>query len=363
MFKSIITTLLLSALGYANTLNAQVSIDNTDLTNPPATACTNTFYTVSGVMSNTNYGYSGPTINVVGFNISIDMPYFSGFAPMPGLTPYSEDMNLGMLPVGVYNVSTSTTVDGISSAFDFGTFDVVSCCPVIADFALTSSTTCFPDTVSTSNVSTGASNYSWFIDGLFLTNDPTPGILPTVAGVHIIKLVADDGNCVDSMELDLELFIAATINLGNDTTICNMDSLVLDVTMPMATYEWQSGSTGATFTVDTAGIYWVEVTDSNGCVSLDSITVSLEDCSVGLNEINSSESILIYPNPAASSIQLLGADKGNKVSIYSLTGDLVAVHLNVSIIDISTLQAGAYFVKIEQKNNIITKRLIIRDLE
>ena len=360
MFKSIITSVLLSALMYSNALNAQVSIDSTDLTNPPATSCTNTFYTVSGVMANTNYGYSGATVNVVGFNISIDMPYFSGFAPMPGLTPYSEDIDLGMLPVGVYNVSTSTSVDGILSATDLGTFEVVSCCPVVADFTLSSTTTCFPDMVWTSNLSTGASNYAWYIDGLFMTNDPAPGILPTVAGVHVIELVADDGNCADSMEINLELFIADTIDLGSDTTICDTDSLLLDVTTPMATYEWQDGSTGASFIVDAAGVYWVEVTDSNGCVSLDSITVSLQDCSVGLDEFDNSESILIYPNPAISTIQLLGADEGEEVYIYSLAGDLVATYLNTGIIDISSLQTGAYFVKIVQGNNTLTKRLIVQ---
>ena len=78
MFKCTITFSLL-LLTIANSLNAQVSIDNTDLTNPPATSCTNTFYTVSGVMANTNYGFSGPIINVVGFNISIDMVVGTGF--------------------------------------------------------------------------------------------------------------------------------------------------------------------------------------------------------------------------------------------------------------------------------------------
>ncbi|MFT6921240.1 MAG: hypothetical protein ACJA1C_000234 [Crocinitomicaceae bacterium] len=359
MFKSIITTVLLTAVAFTHNLNAQVTIDNTDLTSPPATSCTNTFYTVSGVMSNTNYGYSGPSINVVGFNITIEMAYFSGFAPIPGLTPYSENMDLGVLPVGLYTVSTNTTVDGMASNSDVGTFDVVSCCPVMVDFVLSSLTNCYPDTVWTTNLSTGASNYSWYIDGLFMTNDPNPGISSPVAGVHIIKLVADDGNCTDSMELTLEIFIAADVNLGVDTVVCIGDSLILDATAPMVTYEWQDGSTNATFTVDSAGNYWVEVTDTNGCVALDSIEVQL--CLVGLDEINDFESIIIYPNPAVSNIQLIGVEGNYTILISSITGELVAAYSNTDIIDISSFEAGTYLIKIAQENKTFTKRLIIPD--
>jgi len=360
MMKSIFTTLFLSIVAFGFNLNAQVTIDNTDLTNPPATSCTATFYTVSGVMSNTNYGYSGPSITVVGFSINIDMNYFSGFAPMPGLTPYSENIDLGTLPVGNYSVTTTTYVDGNLSNIDMGTFGVVSCCTITADFTLSSLTTCASDTVWTTNLSTGgATNYAWYIDGAFLINAPNTGISPTTGGVHTIKLLAYDLNCSDSMVQTLEVFIPADVHLGNDTSLCEGDSLVLDVTTPMATYEWQDGSTSPTFTVDTAGIYWAAVTDSNGCVSIDSITVV--PCSVGLNEITSSESILIYPNPAVSTIQLLGLEGKSSVTIISLTGAVVAVHSNTDTIDISTLESGAYLVKITQNNNTFTKRLIVRD--
>ncbi|PHR16984.1 MAG: hypothetical protein COA38_21485 [Fluviicola sp.] len=363
MLKSILTTVVLSAVAITNSLNAQgsvpVTIDNTDVTNPPATSCTNTFYTVSGVMANTNYGYSGPTINVVGFNVTIEMNYFTGFIPLPGLTPYTEDMDLGVLPAGTYTVNTATFVDGNPSDTDTGTFDVTSCCPVIADFALSSLTTCSPDSVWTTNSSTAATDYTWYVDGTFLTNSTDTDISPVTAGMHTIKLVANDGSCADSMELTIEVFIPNPVNLGADTTICPGDTILLDVTTTMATYEWQDGSTDATFMVQAIGDYSVTVTDSNGCESFDTITFT--QCSVGLNEINNSESITMFPNPAISTIQLLGVNGNSTISIYTLAGKLVAVHSNTTTIDVSNLQAGGYLVKIEQMNNTITKRLIIQE--
>ncbi|MFD1551217.1 hypothetical protein DNU06_13145 [Putridiphycobacter roseus] len=64
-----------------------------------------------------------------------------------------------------------------------------------------------------------------------------------------------------------------TADLGNDTLLCQGQSLLLDVTTPGATYLWQNASTGPTFNVTGQGTYWVEV--SNGvCTVRDTIIVS-----------------------------------------------------------------------------------------
>ena len=47
-------------------------------------------------------------------------------------------------------------------------------------------------------------------------------------------------------------------NLGNDTTLCIGESLILKPNMPNATYTWQDGSTNSTYTVTHAGTYWVK---------------------------------------------------------------------------------------------------------
>ena len=61
--------------------------------------------------------------------------------------------------------------------------------------------------------------------------------------------------------------------LGNDTTLCQGETLMLDVTTANATYLWQDNSTNSTFNVAQQGIYWVEVTNSCGS-SFDTINVS-----------------------------------------------------------------------------------------
>lgn len=63
------------------------------------------------------------------------------------------------------------------------------------------------------------------------------------------------------------------IDLGNDTILCEGETLILDATTLNATYLWQDNSTNPTFNVQQQGSYWVQVTDNCGSVT-DTINVS-----------------------------------------------------------------------------------------
>lgn len=64
------------------------------------------------------------------------------------------------------------------------------------------------------------------------------------------------------------------VDLGNDTTICPNQSLVLDAAYPNCTYLWQDGTTTQNFTVVSQGTYSVTVTDQGGCTDTNSIRVN-----------------------------------------------------------------------------------------
>jgi len=62
-------------------------------------------------------------------------------------------------------------------------------------------------------------------------------------------------------------------DLGDDVEACAGASVQFDATWPGAdTYAWQNGSSAATITATTGGIYWVDVTE-NGCTARDSVEV------------------------------------------------------------------------------------------
>ena len=68
--------------------------------------------------------------------------------------------------------------------------------------------------------------------------------------------------------------------------------------------------------------------------------------------------LTIYPNPATHEIRIKNNLILDAVSVYNTLGALVAYSTNSNRIDISTLQTGVYFLKIEQGANSITKKVI-----
>jgi gliding motility-associated-like protein len=64
------------------------------------------------------------------------------------------------------------------------------------------------------------------------------------------------------------------VNLGNDTTLCTGQALLLNATNQNSTYRWQDNSTTPTYNVTTAGTYSVTVTNAFSCASIDSVQVN-----------------------------------------------------------------------------------------
>jgi len=77
----------------------------------------------------------------------------------------------------------------------------------------------------------------------------------------------------DSVRIDYKK--APVPNLGADTSLCEGNSLLLDMANPdIRKYEWQDGTTGSSYLVKKAGSYQVKVSGSNGCSGSDSINVA-----------------------------------------------------------------------------------------
>ena len=46
--------------------------------------------------------------------------------------------------------------------------------------------------------------------------------------------------------------------------------------VPFVSYHWQNGFTGRLFTTNSAGLYWVEITNNNGCKAIDTIVIAVD---------------------------------------------------------------------------------------
>ncbi len=74
----------------------------------------------------------------------------------------------------------------------------------------------------------------------------------------------------------------------------------------------------------------------------------------------SNESIIVYPNPASSELNI-SAENYQKVEIYDIMGKLVfSQNAAISQIDVSSLSQGTYFLKIYFQNNSIKNLMFIK---
>ena len=70
--------------------------------------------------------------------------------------------------------------------------------------------------------------------------------------------------------------------------------------------------------------------------------------------------ITIFPNPATSQIQISGAEKGTRISIYDLSGRLrLQESLDTEILNIDMIESGMYLIEVQSNGVRNTQRLVV----
>jgi gliding motility-associated-like protein len=97
------------------------------------------------------------------------------------------------------------------------------------------------------------------------------------AGTYVVT-VSSMKTCTNSSQVFIKYAAGAfpIADLGADQRVCPGSELVLDPGN-FKFYEWSDGSVLPQFTVTNPGIYWVDVTDSAGCMATDTLFVK-EGC-------------------------------------------------------------------------------------
>jgi hypothetical protein len=131
---------------------------------------------------------------------------------------------------------------------------------------------CFGQTV-TVNAGAGYSSYLWS------TGDTTQTLIVANTGNYSITVANGNGcKAYDTIEVTAA---TASVNIGNDTTICLGSSITLDAGT-QTTYTWSTGATTQTINVNQTGKYGVLVINAKGCYGIDSVQVNVSSTSVSL---------------------------------------------------------------------------------
>jgi gliding motility-associated-like protein len=131
--------------------------------------------------------------------------------------------------------------------------------------------------------------------------------------------------------------------LGNDTALCEGQTLVLNATTQNSTYIWQDHTFSPTYTVSNPGVYWVKVESNNCGYKVDSIHV-------------------IYNKPP---IINLGNDtiicKHDTILIDVTNGNSTYLWQNNSTISHYLIEAeGLYWVKVSKDNCLATDTILVK---
>lgn len=111
---------------------------------------------------------------------------------------------------------------------------------------------------------------------------------PSIDAAGVYHYIVSDGCFIDSAQVTVTITSGSTFSLGNDTTVCFGSSLTLnaDVGSPSAVYNWSTGSTDSSITVNVSGNYSVTVTNGT-CQVTDDINVTFVDFQLELgNDIS-----------------------------------------------------------------------------
>ncbi len=126
----------------------------------------------------------------------------------------------------------------------------------------------------------------------------------TVTGPGAYWVEAQENGCTMRDTIIVSQSVAG-IDLGNDTTICMGETLILDPAIAGASFEWQNGDSDPTFPVTQAGEYWVIVAQG-GCLSQDTIQVAVLNLEIELGNdtmICSGASLVLDPGLGAFTLE------------------------------------------------------------
>ncbi len=186
--------------------------------------------------------------------------------------------NLWVTNPGTYLWNTSSTNDSILATFDGNYSIIVTSAEGCRGYDTTNVVlnaevlpTLGPDATFCDSAVLDAgypgSSFDWN------TTDTTQTITVFTSGTYIVE-VTDPNSCLGSDTINVVVAASTPVNLGADVSQCDGNIETLDAGVAGMTYNWSTAETTQTIDVTTTGTYWVELTNTDNCVTSDTIVVT-----------------------------------------------------------------------------------------
>ncbi len=98
-------------------------------------------------------------------------------------------------------------------------------------------------------------------------------------------------------------------------------------------------------------------------VTADATYIATFEAEVGIDEVEGTDDIVLYPNPASGQVSLRDVEPGTVVTVVDMQGRIhskISTQKSEITLDVSQWPAGAYFVRIAGERQTAVRRLLVR---
>jgi len=219
------------------------------------------------------------------------------------------------------------------------------------------------------NTSSEAS-YNWStVDGTFESATDQQQVTVNAPGTYVLEVSKEGSETVmDEVVITSDTDIPL-IELGDSVTIKSGDEVNIGVATTIDyTYTWSpSDSLNDGSIADpiaspsSTTTYTLQVSAPNGCISEDSITVTVEEPEVDIGEMepetDNKGRIVIYPNPATEILHIESDAVIEAIAISDMT-DRTILKSTSKDIDVSTLPSGVYIIHFIADGKLVVRNFI-----
>ena len=238
---------------------------------------------------------------------------------------------------------------------------------------------CFGNTtqlIATPHGASGTPTYLWISDPEgFESTEQSPVIEPAMTTWYFVTMTDERGTASDSILITVRPL--PEVDLGADTIICGNGQIILDAGDQGIGYEWSTGETTQTITVDSTTLFdgygdrelTVTVYGTNKCINNDDVVVEVLNCT-GIDEFADNIVVRIFPNPTDGRFNIeLTANKDDVVDIYLVNqvGAVVFNKINIDLsgqkslsVNLEQYASGVYQLFVKGKNSLINKKVVVK---
>ena len=179
--------------------------------------------------------------------------------------------------------------------------------------------------------------------------------------VDTLKAGKAANGCDSLVRLNLTVNVTPVVTISGDLRVTPGSNATLSANSnqsPM-TYLWSTGETSETITINNVqsntDVSLTGTNTSTTCQRTSTVTVM---ANAAINDADDA-SLVIYPNPTNSTINIEAASSVRQIAIYNVMGQEVMHARSVQSLDLSMLESGRYIVRIETENGTVSTRSII----